>query len=62
MFYDKMKKIDLEQKSLEIQKIISRYTKESFVCFFADFIRHHPERSNIGFSEKSIHFERIFRF
>lgn len=47
-----MKKIDLEQKSLEIQKIISRYTKESFVCFFADFIRHHPERSNIGFSEK----------
>lgn len=47
-----MKKIDLEKKSLEIQKIISRYTKESFVCFFADFIRHHPERSNIGFSEK----------
>ena len=47
-----MKKIDLEKKSLEIQKIISRYTKESFVCFFADFIRHHPERSNIGFSKK----------
>ena len=47
-----MKKINLEQKSLEIQKIISRYTKESFVCFFADFIRHHPERGNIGFSEK----------
>ncbi len=47
-----MKKINLEQKSLEIQKIISRYTKESFVCFFADFIRHHPERRNIGFSEK----------
>ncbi|PQV48823.1 nuclease-like protein [Jejuia pallidilutea] len=47
-----MKKINLEQKSLEIQNIISRYTKESFVCFFADFIRHHPERRNTGFSEK----------
>lgn len=47
-----MKKINIEQKSLDIQKIISRYTKESFVCFFADFIRHHPERGNIGFSEK----------
>lgn len=47
-----MKEIDVKEKSLEIQKIISRYTKESFVCFFADFIRHHPERSNIGFSQK----------
>ncbi|WP_373056356.1 hypothetical protein [Zunongwangia sp. H14] len=47
-----MKHIDVKQKSLEIQKIISRYKKESFVCFFADFIRHHPERGNIGFSEK----------
>lgn len=47
-----MKKINLKEKSLEIQSLISRYTKESFVCFFADFIRHHPERANIGFSEK----------
>lgn len=47
-----MNKINLEEKSLEIQSLISRYTKESFVCFFADFIRHHPERVNIGFSEK----------
>lgn len=47
-----MEKIDIRQKSLEIQNIISRYTKESFVSFFADFIRHHPERKYIGFSEK----------
>ncbi len=47
-----MKKINVEEKSREIQSLISRYTKESFVCFFADFIRHHPERGNIGFSQK----------
>lgn len=47
-----MKKINIEQKSIEIQRIISQYTKESFVCFFADFIRHHPIRGNIGFAEK----------
>lgn len=47
-----MKKIDLEEKSKEIQKLISRYTKESFVCFFADFIRNNHERANIGFQTK----------
>ena len=47
-----MRKIDIKQKSLEIQNIISRYTKESFVCFFADFIRHYPERNQLGFSLK----------
>lgn len=47
-----MKKVNIQEKSKEIQKIISRYTKESFACFFADFIRHHPERGNIGFSNK----------
>ncbi|MFV0571144.1 MAG: hypothetical protein ACK5M1_01775 [Xanthomarina gelatinilytica] len=47
-----MRKIDLEKKSREIQRLISRYTKESFVCFFADFIRHNPERSKDGFSHK----------
>lgn len=47
-----MMKIDVKQKSLEIQKLISRYSKESFVCFFADFIRHHPERDNMGFAKK----------
>lgn len=47
-----MRKINLDEKSREIQRLISRYTKVSFVCFFSDFIRHHPERANIGFSEK----------
>ncbi|WP_164549913.1 hypothetical protein [Nonlabens ponticola] len=47
-----MKGVDIEQKSIEIQQIISRYTKESFVCFFADFVRHHPERNQLSFSEK----------
>ena len=54
-FYKKLKdleKIDIRQKSLEIQNIISRYTKESFICFFADFIRHHPERGHFNFSQK----------
>tara|TARA_Y100000034_G_scaffold105927_1_gene133673 strand:- start:3749 stop:5455 length:1707 start_codon:yes stop_codon:yes gene_type:complete len=47
-----MMEVDIEKKSKEIQRIISRYTKTSFVCFFADFIRHHPERSNTGFSNE----------
>ena len=47
-----MEKFDIRQKSLEIQEIISIYTKESFVCFFADFIRHHPERNHFCFSNK----------
>ncbi len=47
-----MMEVDIEKKSKEIQRIISRYTKTSFVCFFADFIRHHPERSNTGFSSE----------
>lgn len=47
-----MQEVDIKQKSIEIQKIISRYTKESFVCFFADFVRHHPERNQFSFSEK----------
>lgn len=45
-------KISIEKKSREIQKLISRYSKESFVCFFADFIRHHTERKSTGFSQK----------
>jgi len=47
-----LEKIDIREKSLEIQAIISIYTKESFVCFFADFIRHNPERGELGFSHK----------
>lgn len=47
-----MKTLDIRKKSLEIQGIISIYTKESFVCFFADFIRHNPERGELGFSKK----------
>lgn len=47
-----MEKIDIHEKSIEIQGIISIYTKESFVCFFADFIRHNPERNQLGFSHK----------
>lgn len=48
-----MKSIDkVYIKSLEIQEIISVYTKESFICFFADFIRNHPIRSFSGFSQK----------
>ncbi|CAM4330659.1 NERD domain-containing protein [Gillisia limnaea] len=47
-----MENFDIRQKSLEIQDIISIYTKESFVCFFADFIRHNPERNHFGFSHK----------
>lgn len=45
-------KIDIEEKSIEIQNLISIYTKESFVCFFADFIRHHSIRSQDGFVNK----------
>jgi len=52
MNFKGMKKIDVKKKSLEIQNLISRYTKESFICFFADFIRHHPERDNMGFAKK----------
>jgi hypothetical protein len=47
-----MQEVDVKQKSIEIQKIISRYTKESFVFFFADFLRHYTERKKISFSEK----------
>ena len=47
-----MQEVDIKQKSIEIQKIISRFTKESFVCFFANFVRHHPERNQYSFSEK----------
>ena len=47
-----MQQVDIKQKSIEIQKIISKYTKESFVCFFADFARHYPERNQFSFSEK----------
>lgn len=42
---------DIANKSKEIQSIISRYTKESFVAFFADFIRNNNFRGNSRFSE-----------
>jgi len=42
----------LEKKSLEIKDLISVYTKESFICFFADFIRNYPNRTALGFSSK----------
>lgn len=47
-----MRYVNIEQKSKEIQGIISRYTKESFVSFFADFIRHNNIRGTHGFSNK----------
>ncbi|MCM4158456.1 hypothetical protein FHG64_12795 [Antarcticibacterium flavum] len=47
-----MEKFNITQNSLEIQNIISRYTKGSFVCFFADYIRHNPERDHFNFSHK----------
>lgn len=42
---------DIASKSKEIQSIISRYTKESFVAFLADFIRNNNFRGTTGFSE-----------
>ena len=47
-----MVQIDLEKKSTEIKAIISVYTKESFIGFFADFIRNHKIRGFDEFSEK----------
>jgi len=46
-----MAKSKVEIKSLELQKMISVYNRESFVCFFADFIRNHSIRPNSGFSK-----------
>ncbi len=46
-----MAKSKVEIESLELQKMISIYTKESFVCFFADFIRNHSIRPYCGFSK-----------
>lgn len=47
-----MNKIDLERKASEIKEIISVYTKESFIGFFADFIRNNTIRGFEEFSEK----------
>jgi len=43
---------NIESITLEIQEMISVFTKESFICFFTDFIRNHPNRSQEGFSSK----------
>ena len=47
-----MVQIDLERKASEIKEIISVYTKESFIGFFADFIRNNKIRGFDEFSEK----------
>ena len=47
-----MVQIDLERKASEIKEIISVYTKESFIGFFADFIRNNSIRGFEEFSEK----------
>ena len=47
-----MGQIDLEKKASEIKEIISVYTKESFIGFFADFIRNNKVRGFEEFSEK----------
>lgn len=43
---------EIENKCLKLKEQISIYTKESFVCFFTDFIRSHPIRSQEGFASK----------
>lgn len=42
--------INIEVKVKEIKRCIGIYSKESFVGFFADFIRHNPIRSYGGFT------------
>lgn len=43
--------MQIEYNVEQIKKLISVYTKDSFVCFFSDFIRHSPIR-NFPFSDK----------
>ena len=43
---------EIREKSLHIKNLVSGFTKQSFVCFFADFMLNHSIRGNTSFSEK----------